>query len=99
MGFIWRCWKEKANFLSLNKAQNMDLQRRKLEFIQEFLKIQSEDVIERLEKLLKKERKSPYQNENSPIISEELNNRVAESEADFENNRYIKSADLLNKYK
>jgi len=30
----------------------MDLQARKIEFIQEFLKIQSEDIILRLEKLL-----------------------------------------------
>jgi len=32
----------------------MDLQTRKLELIQEFLKIQSEDVILRLEKVLRK---------------------------------------------
>ena len=36
----------------------MDLQTRKIEFVQEFLKIQSEEAIERLEKLLKKEKKN-----------------------------------------
>ncbi|WP_142783582.1 hypothetical protein [Changchengzhania lutea] len=77
----------------------MDIQTRKLEFIQEFLKIQSEEVIERLEKLLKKEKKSSYSDEVNPMTSEELNNRVAESEADFENNRYKKSSDLITKYK
>lgn len=77
----------------------MDLQTRKLEFIKEFLKIQSEEVIERLEKLLKKESKSDYMENDDSMTSEELNNRVAESEADFGNGRYKKSSDLLSKYK
>lgn len=77
----------------------MDLQTRKLEFIREFLKIQSEDVIERLEKLLKKEEKASYNDGETSMTAEELNNRVAESESDFENKRYKKSSDLLNKYK
>ncbi|WP_246454587.1 hypothetical protein [Hyunsoonleella aquatilis] len=83
----------------MDKAQNMDLQTRKLEFIKEFLKIQSEEVIERLEKLLKKESKSNYAENDASMTSEELNNRVAESESDFENGHYKKSADLLSKYK
>lgn len=77
----------------------MDLQSRKIQFIQEFLKIQSEDVIERLEKLLKKEKKSSYDNDFNPMTAEELNNRVAESESDFENNRYKKNSELFSKYK
>ncbi|WP_434979010.1 hypothetical protein [Daejeonia sp. YH14] len=32
----------------------MDIQTRKLEFIQEFLKVQSEDLISRLERILNK---------------------------------------------
>ncbi|GAB1857423.1 hypothetical protein MHTCC0001_22590 [Flavobacteriaceae bacterium MHTCC 0001] len=77
----------------------MDLQTRKLEFIQEFLKIQSEEVIERLEKLLKSEGKSNFNTNEYPMSSEALNSRVAESETDFENGQYKKSADLLSKYK
>ena len=34
----------------------MDLQTRKIEFVQEFLKIQSEEAIGRLEKLLKEKK-------------------------------------------
>ncbi len=34
----------------------MDLEARKIEFIQEFLKLQSEEAITRLEKVLKKEK-------------------------------------------
>jgi hypothetical protein len=35
----------------------MDLESRKIEFVQEFLKLQSEEVISKLEQLLKKEKK------------------------------------------
>src|SRR5690606_17877504 len=45
--------------ISLNKKlNNMDIQARKIEFIQKFLKIQSEEVISRLENILRKEIKS-----------------------------------------
>ncbi|UGU17515.1 hypothetical protein LS482_06475 [Sinomicrobium kalidii] len=73
----------------------MDLQTRKIEFIQEFLKLQSEEAIARLEKLLKKERETGA----SPMTKEELNRRIDQSEADFKNNRFKRSSELLSKYK
>ena len=67
----------------------MDLQTRKLEFIQEFLKIQSEDVISRLEKALRKE------NENfEPMTIEEFNSRIDQSMEDSKNGRLIESSEL-----
>lgn len=36
----------------------MDLQSRKISFVQEFLSIESEEIISRLENFLKKEKKS-----------------------------------------
>jgi hypothetical protein len=36
----------------------MNLEARKIEFVQEFLKLQSEEAISRLEKILRKEQKS-----------------------------------------
>ncbi len=45
---------ERQNFVTLIKILTMDLQQRKIEFIQEFLKIKSEETILQLEKLLKK---------------------------------------------
>lgn len=55
----------------------MDLQSRKLELIQEFLKIQSEDVISLLEKILKKETKN-----SNPMTIEEFNSRIDQSMKD-----------------
>ncbi|MGY5353657.1 hypothetical protein [Wenyingzhuangia sp. IMCC45467] len=72
----------------------MDIQGRKLEFIQEFLKIQKEDVLTRFENLLKKEKAV----ELKPFSVEELNNRIDQSESDFNNNRFKTSSQILAKY-
>ena len=50
----------------------MDIQSGKIEFIQEFLKLQSEEVISRLEKLLKKEAEK-IRPDLKPMTVEELN--------------------------
>jgi len=76
----------------------MDLQSRKIEFIQEFLKIQSEEAISRLEKLLKKEKKVTETNELEPMSEEQLNKRIDQSESDFKNKRFKNSSELLAKY-
>ena len=72
----------------------MDLQTRKLELIQEFLKIQSEDVIVRLEKILKKENKRSEQEDFNPMTIEEFNSRIDQSMEDSKNGRLIKASDL-----
>ena len=77
----------------------MDLQSRKIEFVQDFLKLQSEEAISRLEKLLKKEKKNVVGEEMKPMTKKELNKRIDQSEADFKNNRFKKTSELLSKYK
>jgi chemotaxis protein CheY-P-specific phosphatase CheC len=76
----------------------MDLQSRKIEFIQEFLKLQSEEAISRLEKLLKKEKINVVEEESKPMTKKELNKRIDQSESDFEKNRFKKTSELLSKY-
>jgi len=76
----------------------MDLQSRKIEFVQEFLKVQSEEVILRLEKFLKKVNKASDVHIFEPMTHDELNSRIDQSESDFRNNRFISSSELLAKY-
>lgn len=76
----------------------MNLEARKIAFIQEFLKVQSEDVIFRFEKLLRKETISSDEKTFEPMTKEELNKRIDQSESDFRNNRFKTSSDLLAKY-
>jgi len=72
----------------------MDLQTRKLELIQEFLKIQSEDVISRLEKILRKENKEFGHEYFKPMTIEEFNSRIDQSMEDSKNGRLIEASEL-----
>ena len=81
----------------LSKADKMDLQTRKLELIQEFLKIQSEDVILRLEKVLRKENEESEKQDFKPMTIEEFNSRSAQSMQDSKNGRLIEASELKDK--
>lgn len=72
----------------------MDLQTRKITFVQEFLKIQSEEVIIRLEKLLEKEKVRMTVCDFSPMTLEEFNRRTEKSLLDSQNERLTENNDL-----
>ncbi|KQM34172.1 hypothetical protein [Chryseobacterium sp. Leaf201] len=72
----------------------MDIQTRKLIFIQEFLKIQSEELISRLEKIL-----IGNEDQFNSFSIEELNTRIDQSLKDSENNKVTESDDLLSEIK
>jgi len=76
----------------------MDLQARKIEFVQEFLKLQSEDVVSRLEKILRNEKRTSGEGIFKPMTQDELNKRIDQSESDFRNKRFKSSSELLAKY-
>lgn len=76
----------------------MNLETRKIEFIQEFLKLQSEEVISKLEKLLKKEQKTSDDHLFPTMTKEELNKRIDQAESDFRNSKFKSSSELLSKY-
>lgn len=72
----------------------MDIQTRKLEFIQEFVKIQSEELISRLERILKSN------DENfEPFSLEEFNSRIDHSLQDSKKDRVTESNELLSEIK
>ena len=75
----------------------MDLQTRKIEFVQEFLKLQSEEVISQFESLLRK--KSQKAEVLKPMSIKELNSRIDKSEKDFKEGKFKTSSQLLEKYK
>ena len=72
----------------------MNIQSRKIEFIQEFLKLQSEDIVLRLERFLKMEKEATFK----PLTIEELNKRIDLSESDFNNKKFKSNTELKAKY-
>lgn len=77
----------------------MDLQTRKITFVKEFLKIQSEDVVIRLEKLMKKERERISEKDFSPMTLDDFNKRIDKSLQDSANNRLTDNKDLTTEIK
>lgn len=75
----------------------MDLQTRKIAFVQEFLSIENEDVISSLESFLKKE--NNIDEEFLPMTNEEFQNRIDQSMEDSKNGKLIESKDLLKEIK
>jgi hypothetical protein len=73
----------------------MDIQTRKIAFIQEFLKLQNEDLIARFEKLLRSENKSKEFDKPQPMSIEELNRRIDKSLEDSKSGKITKSNDLI----
>ncbi len=73
----------------------MDLQTRKIEFVQKFLKIQNEELIIQFENLIEKK----FSENLRPMSVEELNSRIDQSEKDFKNGNFKNSSELLTKYK
>ncbi|WP_298508373.1 hypothetical protein [uncultured Kordia sp.] len=74
----------------------MSLEARKIKFVQDFLNLQNEDVVSRLEKVL------AYETSDKRVLTtmtqEEFHKRIDQSEKDFENGRFKTSAELLVKY-
>lgn len=72
----------------------MDIQTRKIEFVQEFLKLQNEDLISRFENLLLTN-KSITDNDFSPMTMADLNIRIDKSMNDSENGKLTTSNNLM----
>ena len=72
----------------------MDIQTRKIAFVQAFLKLQSEKVIHRFEELLKSESEDFL-----PMTMEEFNKRIDQSMEDSKSGRVTEATELLNEVK
>lgn len=71
----------------------MDIQTRKIEFIQEFLKLQNEELISRLENLL---RAGKSKNDDfKQMTIDEFKSRINQSMNDSKNDRLTNSDDLI----
>jgi len=73
----------------------MDIGTRKLSFVREFLRISDEELIIKLELLLRSERNKRISKELSPLTMDEFNKMIDDSEEDFINGRVTEARDLL----
>ena len=71
----------------------MDLQTRKLNFIQDFLKLESEKTIAQFEKLLRNT--AANEEELNPMTVDEFHRRINQSLEDVKNGKVTDANDLL----
>ena len=72
----------------------MDLQTKKINFIQEFLRVNSEELINKLDNLLHSEKRKIYEQDLKPMSIESFNAAIDQSEEDVENGRVVNAREL-----
>ena len=77
----------------------MDLQTRKITFVQEFLRLQNEEIISVLEIILRKKKLDLYELNQKPMSTEQFNNEIDQALEDSKNGKLTKAADLKEKIK
>ena len=76
------------------KFLNMDLQTRKLHFIQEFLRLANDSIVEKFEEMLQQERKKIVEQEISPMTLTQYEHRIDKALDDLKNNRVATPKEL-----
>jgi hypothetical protein len=74
----------------------MDIQTKKLHFVQEFLRLRDENLIDKLSSLLRKEKKKKIEEGLKPFSQKEFNDIVDSAESDSENGRLTSARELKN---
>ena len=69
----------------------MDIQARKISIIQEFLRINSEELINKLDKFLHDEKKKIYEKELKPMSLDNFNEMIDKAEDDSVNGRVVEA--------
>ncbi|CAM3457052.1 hypothetical protein [Flavobacterium chungbukense] len=75
----------------------MDLEARKISFVQEFLRLQNEEIVNQLEKLLHEQKVQLLDLEMKPMSLDQFNNEIDQSVNDVAQGRIISSKDLKSK--
>lgn len=72
----------------------MDIQARKIHFVQEFLRLKNEKLISKFEKILMAEKQMDYEKTLEPMTLVELNSIIDNAEDDSRNGRLTSVHDL-----
>jgi hypothetical protein len=75
----------------------MDLEARKISFVQEFLRLESEEIVIHLEKILHKQKVELLDQEMKSMSIDQFNKEIDQSLDDSKNGRIISAKDLKSK--
>lgn len=74
----------------------MDIQSKKLHFVQEFLRLRDEKLIDKLSEMLKMERRKKLKEELKPFSKNEFNVMIDRAEQDSLNGKLTSAKELKN---
>lgn len=77
----------------------MNLHSRKLQVLQDVMLVDDEHILRGLEELLRSKRADAYERSLTPMSQQQLQERVLQSERDFEEGRAVEAKDLLERFK
>ena len=77
----------------------MDIQTRKITFVQEFLRLQNEEIVSGLEDLLRRKQAEQYEKKLTPMSTEQFYHEIDQAMTDSEANRVTSASDLRKKAK
>ena len=86
-----------ANLLNINfvgKNSEMDIQTRKINFVQEFLRLRNTKLIDKLEKILLEEKAKNYEANLKPLSKDKFNKMIDESVEDATKGNVVDSREL-----
>lgn len=72
----------------------MTIQTRKLSLIEEFIKINDEDIISKVESLIKEEKNKRYESTLTPMSMDKFRGMIDQAKCDSEEGRVISQQDL-----
>ncbi|EMR02078.1 hypothetical protein [Cesiribacter andamanensis] len=75
----------------------MNIQTRKLSLIEEFLHINDEEIISKVESLIKEEKSKKYESSQTPMSMDEFRAMIDQAQLDSEEGRVISHQDLKRK--
>jgi hypothetical protein len=79
------------------KDNTMDLEARKITFVQKFLRLQNEEIVIGLEKLLRKKKSDLFEKELTPMSLEQFNSEIDKAMADSETGKITSATELKKK--
>ncbi|OXA77702.1 hypothetical protein SAMN05444397_102453 [Flavobacterium aquidurense] len=77
----------------------MDLEARKISFVQEFLRLESEEIVTHLETILHKQKVKLFDQEMKSMSIDQFNKEIDQSLDDAKKGRIISAKDLKSKIK
>lgn len=75
----------------------MNLETRKISFVQEFLRLQNEEIVSGLEKMLRNRKAELIENNLKPMSMQQFNDEIDQALNDSKNGQIIKATDLKTK--